>query len=610
MRRNRNIVLLLVLILILAACSKKDQSAEISEYNYKEVADINIDTLLASMTLEEKAGQMVQGSREAVLSKDIRNLGIGSVISGGGSYPGGNKPEDWIDMISLYQDAAMKSDKKIPIIYGIDAVHGLALVKDAVVFPHNIGLGAANDAELMYKMGAAVAEEMKLIRVPWNFSPCVAVSTDPRWGRTYESYSSDPNIVAELAKAYVKGLNDHGIVATAKHYVADGGTTFGTGEGNFLIDRGDAIMTEEELRETHLMPYKDLVDSGIKVIMASFSSWNGLKMHEHEYLLTDLLKNEYGFEGFIVSDWEAVARLDGDSYREKIIKAVNAGIDMLMEPNGYKDARTAIIKAVEKGQISEERINDAVRRILTVKKDIGLFEDPYMARVSHEVNELGSEPYRNLAKQLVEKSLVLLKNDNNLLPIKSGQKIYVTGPIANDMGLQCGGWGLTWQGVRDNEEGKVTSGTTILEGLVEYGKKYGFEIITDEIRAKEADLVLLVIGEVPYAEYMGDTEDMSITGAKAHRDNKEALQLAKSLDKPVITLIVTGRNVIISDYIDDWNSVVMCYLPGSEGDGVASVLSGEVDFTGRLAMPYYKSVEDIGKDGAQMLYDMGYGLGY
>lgn len=611
MRRYRYINLLLIVILIFGSCSKKKQSTEISEFNSSiETAEINVDTLLASMTLEEKAGQMVQGSREAVLSKEIRKLGIGSVISGGGSYPGANKPEDWIEMISRYQDAAMKSDKKIPIIYGIDAVHGLALVKDAVVFPHNIGLGAANDPGLMYKMGAAVAEEMKLIRVPWNFSPCVAVSTDPRWGRTYESYSSDPNIVTELAKAYVNGLEDHGVMATAKHYVADGATTFGTGEGNFLIDRGDAIMTEEELRETHLMPYKELVDRGVKVIMASFSSWNGLKLHEHEYLLTDVLKNEYGFKGFIVSDWEAVARLDGDSYREKIIKAVNAGIDMLMEPNGYKDARTAIIKAVEKGQISEERINDAIRRILTVKKDMGLFEDPYMDKVSHEVNELGSEFYRNLAKQLVEKSLVLLRNDNNLLPIKSGQKIYVTGPAANDMGLQCGGWGLTWQGVRDNEEGKVTSGTTILEGLVEYGKEYNYEIITEEEQAKEADVVILVIGEVPYAEYLGDTKDMSITGAKAHRDNKEAIELAKSLDKPVITLIVAGRNVIISDYIDDWDSVVMCYLPGTEGDGVASVLSGEVNFTGKLPMPYYKSVEDIGKEGAQMLYDVGYGLGY
>lgn len=437
----------------------------------------------------------------------------------------------------------------------------------------------------------------------------MAVSRDPRWGRTYESYSSDPNIVTELAKAYVNGLTDHGVVATAKHYVGDGATTFGTGYKD-LVDMGDAVMSEEELRETFLMPYKELVDSKVKVIMASYSSWKGVKMHEHEYLLTDVLKNEYGFEGFIVSDWEGAAKLDGDSYRDKIIKAINAGIDMLMEPNGYKDTRSAIIKAVKNGQISEERINDAVRRILSVKKDMGLFEDPYMSKVSHEISELGSDKYRNLAKQLVEKSLVLLKNNDNILPLKGGQKIYVAGPAANNMGLQCGGWGLTWQGVMDNEEGKITSGATILEGLVEYGNKYDFEIITDEMRASEADLVLLVIGEIPYAEFGGDARDISITGARSHKDNKEAIELAKSLNKPVITLIVAGRNVIISDYIDDWDSVVMCYLPGSEGGGIASVLSGEVNFTGRLPMPYYRSVEDIGREGAKLLFEVGYGLAY
>lgn len=617
MKGFKYIAILIVIILILGifnSCSEKNQandaSVNSSDHTNMPPANISINDLLASMTLEEKAGQMVLGSRDVVLSKEIRKLGLGSVISGGGSSPGINRTTDWVDMITRYQDAAMKTDKRIPIIYGIDAVHGVGHLKDAVIFPHNIGLGAANDPKLMYEMGAAVAEEMKLIRVPWNFSPCVAVNTDPRWGRTYECYSSDPNIVTELAKAYVRGMTDHGIIATAKHYVADGAATFGSSYGNFLIDRGNAILTEEELRETHLMPYKELVDSGIKVIMASFSSWNGVMMHENKYLLTDVLKNEYSFKGFIVSDWEAVQYLEGDSYGDKIIKAVNTGIDMLMETNGYKDARSAIIKAVNKGQISEERVNDAVRRILTVKKDMGLFDDPYMEKVSNEVSELGSEKYRSVAKQLVEKSLVLLKNEDNILPLKSGQKLFVTGPIADDIGQQCGGWGLTWQGVKDTEEVKVTTGTTILEGLVEYGNKYGFEIITEETRAKEADAVILVIGEVPYAEYYGDTRDMSITGAKANKDNEGAIELTKTLGKPVITLIVAGRNVIISDYIDDWDSLVMCYLPGTEGDGIASVLSGEINFTGKLPMPYYKSVDDIGKEGARLLFDVGYGLGY
>jgi beta-glucosidase len=609
MKGYRYIALILVFILMFGGCSGKN-SPDASDTDVPRITlskDTSIEELLASMTLEEKVGQMVQGARDMLHPSVLKRFGLGSVLSGGGSYPGTNTPEDWINMITEYQDAALKTKSGIPIIYGIDAVHGLALVKDAVVFPHNIGLGAANDPELMYEMGAAVAEEMKLIRVPWNFSPCVAVNTDPRWGRTYECFSSDPVIVAELAKAYLQGQTDRGVLATAKHYVADGGAIFGTGEGDFLIDRGDAIITEDELRETHLMPYKELVDSGVKIIMASFSSWNGVKLHEHEYLLTEVLKKEYGFEGFVVSDWEAVLGLSGDSYKENIIKAVNAGIDMLMEPFSFEEACSVIIAAVEEGHIREDRINDAVRRILTVKKDIGLFQDPYMDNVSREVNELGSEKYRKLAKQLVEKSLVLLKNENNLLPFKKGQKIYVTGPMAHNIGLQCGGWGLTWQGQEDGSIQKVTEGTTILEGLIEYSKKYDYEIITDKSRAKEADIVLLAIGEKPYAEYMGDTEDMSITGSMADM-NIDDIEMVEGLGKPVVTLIIAGRNVIISDYIDAWDSIVMCYLPGTEGDGVASVLSGEVKFTGKLPMPYYKSVDDIGKENAQLLFDLGYGL--
>jgi len=609
----------IVIVLILGGCSKKQSTTDTTDMRtvtdvsdtrqtVKVLKETSIEDLIASMTLEEKVGQMIQGARDQMPAATVKRLNLGSVLSGGGSYPNNNTIKDWEAMIKDYQDAALSTDKGIPIIYGVDAVHGLALVKNAVVFPHNIGLGAANDPELMYEMGAAVAEEMKLIRVPWNFSPCVAVNTDPRWGRTYECYSSDPAIVTELAKAYVMGQMDHGVVPSAKHYVADGGAIFGTGEGDFLIDRGDANMPEEELREIHLRPYKELVDSGIKIIMASYSSWNGVKMHEHEYLLTEVLKKEFGFQGFIVSDWEATSGLGGATYEENIARAVNAGVDMLMESFTYEKAYPTLLNAVKKGKITEERIDDAVRRILTVKKEMGLFDDPYMEKVSREANELGSAKYRNLAKRLVEKSLVLLKNDNNILPFKKGQKIFVTGPAANDMGMQCGGWGLTWQGTLDNGGAKVTEGVTILEGLIEYGKKYGFEIITDENRADEADTVLLAIGEVPYAEYMGDTEDMSITGSKAHPDNIVAIEKAKSLNKPVVTLLIAGRNVIITDYIDDWDGVVMCYLPGSEGDGIASVLSGEVSFTGKLPMPYYKSVEDIGKDNPMLLFEAGYGL--
>lgn len=626
MNRFRLVVLCLCLLLLVSGCSSRDKGAVsgsekedlgtalVTKDGVEAKGEFTVlqspEELLAQMTLEEKVGQMLQAARDILSGGDITEYGLGSVLSGGGSYPGNNSIEEWNKMISNFQKYALKTDKQIPILYGVDAVHGLALVKNAVVFPQNIGLGAANDRELIYQMGAAVAEEMKLIKVPWNFSPCVAVNTDPRWGRTYECFSSDPAIVTALSEAYLKGQADHGVAATAKHYVADGGAEFGTGEGDFLIDRGDASITEEELRQTHLMPYQRLVESGVKIIMASFSSYQGVKLHEHEYLLTQVLKKEFGFEGFIVSDWEAVNGLSGGSYEENIILAVNAGVDMLMEPFSYREAYTVILEAVEAGRISEERIDDAVLRILKVKQELGLFEDPYMEKVSHEVTELGSDKYRELAKQLVEKSLVLLKNENNILPLKKGQKIYVMGPAADNMGLQCGGWGLTWQGMMDQGGYQVTEGTTILDGLIEYGAKYGFEIITEQSRANEADMILLAIGEIPYAEYLGDTADLSITGALAHAENAQAIEQAQSFGKPVVTLIVAGRNVVISDYAKDWDGIVMCYLPGSEGDGIGAVLSGEVPFTGKLPMPYYLSTEDIGKDGVGLMYEFGYGLTY
>lgn len=621
MRKQKLIALFLVLTLAFTACNTKNieltnriikvdyqpttTSIQLSEY--KTTAE-KVAFLIGEMSVEEKAGQMLQGGRDVVGGEDLKTMGLGSVLSGGGSYPGNNTIVDWDLMINKFQSYSLQSKLQIPMLYGVDAVHGLALLKKAVVYPHNISLGAANDPELMYEMGAAVAEEMKLAKILWNFSPCVAVNTDPRWGRTYECFSSDPLLVTVLADAYLRGQIDHGVIPSAKHYVADGGVVFGTGEGDYLIDRGDAIISEDELRATHLPAYQTLIKSGVKIIMASFSSFNGIKVHENKYLLTDVLKGELGFKGFVVSDWEAVNGLSGSSYEENIELVINAGVDMLMEPLKYQDAWNSIVNSVNEGRISKERMDDAVSRILTVKIDMGLFDDPYMNNLSHEVTELGSAGYRELAKKLVEKSLVLLKNDNQALPLQKGQKVFVTGPAADNMGLQCGGWSLTWQGIMDENQKKVTEGTTILEGLKEYAKTYGVEIITDKKKAKDADVVILAIGEIPYAEYNGDTADLSITGALAHPENAEAIEYANSLDKPVITLLVTGRNVLINEYLNDWDSIVMCYLPGSEGDGVASVLFGETPFTGKLPMPYYKSLGDIGNEAADLLYQVGYGL--
>lgn len=586
-----------------------DKAADVYKDAAKPAAERTTD-LLKRMSLEEKAGQMLQGLRSEVTRKDMEEWGLGSILSGGGSYPGSNTINEWNNMFQDFQKGAMNTRLGIPMLYGVDAVHGHSLVYGAVVYPHNIGLGAANDTQLMYQMGGAVAEEMKLTGILWNFAPCVAVSSDPRWGRTYECFSSNTETVTALSEAFAKGQADHGVAPTAKHYVADGGTDFGSGQGDFLLDRGNVTVSEEELRRIYLPPYEKLIESGTQIVMASFSSYQGVKLHENKYLLTDVLKNELGFKGFVVSDWEAVNELSGGSYEENIVLAVNAGVDMLMEPVRYQAAIAAIVHGVQNGLITQERIDDAVGRILMVKFEMGLFEDPYQETLPHEVSELGSQEYRELAKKLVEKSLVLLKNDNHALPLKTGQKILVMGPAMDDMGLQCGGWGLTWQGVMDNGNGQVTEGTTLLKGLKEYGEKYGYEIITDLKRAKEADTVVLALGEIPYAEYQGDTKDLSITGALGHKDNKKAIMTAKELGKPIITLIVAGRNVLIQDYMEDWDSVVMCYLPGSEGDGIAAVLSGETSFTGKLPMPYYKSVDDIGKKDSTLLYDVGYGLTY
>ncbi len=564
-----------------------------------------VSDLLSRMTLADKAAQMVQGEQANVTAEDMADIGLGSVLSGGGSVPGGkNTVEIWNKAIDGYQKAALSRELKIPFIYGLDAVHGQNTVLDAVIFPHNIGIGAANDAELTQEMGAYVAGEMKLTGTLWNFGPCVAVVQDPRWGRTYESYSSDPELVSKLALAYLKGQQQEGVLSTAKHFAGDGGTKFGTGEGDYLIDRGDVQMDEETFKQLHLAPYKTLIENGLQCVMVSFSSYNGVKMHENKHMITDVLKGEYGFKGFVVSDWEGINGIDAPTYEAKVEAAVNAGIDMLMEPNKYKEAIKAIVSGVGSGAIPKERVDDAVARILTVKFDLGLFENPYPDQTTNQVKELGSAEGRALAKKLVEKSQVLLKNDSNILPFKRGQKIYVFGPASDSIGIQCGGWTLSWQGLPDR---RLTEGKSILEGLQSYADQYGLTIITDESRAGEADIVLLALGEEPYAEYEGDTEDLSITGKLALKGNEGAIAKAQSLGKPIVTLIVAGRNVLIGDYIAGWDAAVMCYLPGSEGEGVAAPLVGEVPFTGKLPMPLYKATGDIEKS-ANLLFESGYGL--
>ncbi len=606
MKKITAVLLCFVLFFGLVACQFTLRLPVSEDYLDSSLSiDERLDNLLSQMTLDEKAGQMAQGDQANVSVQDMKNLGLGSILSGGGSIPNNdNTVASWTQAVKNYQEAALSRRLKIPFIYGIDAVHGHNTVTNAVIFPHNIGIGAANDIELTKQMGAYVAQELKLTKTIFNFGPCVAVAQDLRWGRTYESYSSDPEIVTDLALAFMEGQQSEGILVTAKHYAGDGGTEFGTGR-NKLIDRGDVTIDMDEFNKIHLNPYKELVDNGVKCIMVSFSSYKGVKMHQHKELITDVLKGEFGFKGFVISDWEGVLEINEATYDLKVAAAINAGVDMLMEPNSFKDAINAIKRGVKAGRISEARLDDAVSRILRVKFEMGLFDDPYLENLDIDIDELGDASGRALAKQLVEKSQVLLKNENDILPFKNGQKIYVTGPAADDIGVQCGGWTINWEGFRGDS---FTKGTSILKGLKDIASKNNIEIITDQKQADQADAVLLVIGEQPYAEFKGDTVDPSITGNKALTDNENAINRAKSVNKPIATVIVAGRNVLIGDYIDEWDAVVMVYLPGTEGDGVASVLVGEVGFSGKLPMPWYKTVNDIKKPNPDLLFDIGHGL--
>lgn len=615
--KRRFIGVFLMLSLILSGCAGKQVNSGETTIESTAVASDNkenstsVDDILARLTLDQKAAQMVQGAIYNVSDESMKKNCYGSILStfGENSF----NATEWKNMILKYQKYAVDSEAGVPYIYGNDAVHGVNTCEGAVIFPHNIGIGAANNKELTYQMGLAVADEAKLTGMLWSFSPCLITAMDPRWGRTYESYSSETGIVTELGTSFARGLMDGGVLPCAKHFFADGNVLYGTGETldgeKRLIDRGDAKLTDGEIKEL-LKMYQAAIDAGVKTIMISHSSVNGVKMHANETYIS-MLKNEMNFKGFIVSDWDSIHNIPGDNRKDQTITAINAGIDMLMEADEFEDCRKYIVEAVNEGKISKERVDDAVRRILTVKKEMGILDDPMMEKVTTKESSVGSKEYRDLARKLVEESLVLLKNDNSILPIKKGTKVFVTGLAANDVGVQCGGWTITWLGNTDagNRNHKwIPEGKTILDGLNELAAEYDLTIITDPEKAGEADLTLLCLGERPYAEWKGDSTSISITKESGLSTNADAIQLAKSLNHPTVALIVAGRNVIITDYMDQWDGIVMCYLPGSEGNGVANVLTGKSSFKGTLPMPYYSRVEDIRTD--KVLFPVGFGLKY
>lgn len=588
-----------MLVTSLTSCGEADYVGTADSVR-EEYLTMTPEEIVASLTLEQKAAQMVQPAVYNVSEYDMLNNDYGSILS----TPGSLSAAGWRELVDGYQSAALDSEAGIPYLYGQDDVHGVNYCLNAVYFPHNIGVGAANDEELCYQLGLITADEAKLCHMLWNFSPVIAQSADPRWGRTYESYGSDLDLITRLSTAYTRGLIDGGLIACAKHFLGDGNVVFGTGEADMLIDRGDAQLTDAQIDEL-LAVYQAQIDAGVQTIMISHSSLNGVKMHENgEYIMR--LKNEMGFEGFIVSDWNSVQNTSASTYEEQVINGINAGIDMLMEVDLFDETRQIIVEAVNNGDISEDRVNDAVTRIIKVKMDAGIFADPLCENLETVQQETGSDEYRKVAEELVEKSLVLLKNDNDILPLQAGTKVYITGPAADNAQAQCGGWTISWNSSPSKDIEGVTS---IMDAFELYADEYGIEVITDPSRASEADVVLLCVGEQAYAEWNGDTEDLQLCGSLGLAGNAEAIDEATSLDKPVVTLIVAGRHVILDpDDVSGWDSIVMCYLPGSEGKGISDVLCGCADFTGRLPSPWYGSVDQIGTD--DCVYEAGYGLSY
>ena len=411
---------------------ESNSSISLSEMSPKEIVE--------QMTLEQKASQMLMPAVYYLDEGDMKKHCYGSILSKADALT----YDEWQELVDEFQKEALDSEAGIPYIYGQDDVHGVNYCDGAVMFPHNIGMGAANDEELMYQVGLATSDEAKLCHMLWNFAPVIAQSADPRWGRTYESYGSDLDIIKKLSTSYTKGLIDGGMVACAKHFFADGNVKYGTGENPdiMLIDRGDAKLSDDEIEEL-LSVYQELIDVGVQTIMISHSSLNGVKMHENAKYI-QYLKNEMGFNGFIVSDWDSVQNTSGKTYKEQIVNSVNAGIDMLMEVEKYDEAIDIIVSSVEDGSISQERIDDAVERILSVKKAEGILDDPFCENMTTVKSETGSEEYRALALRAVEESLVLIKNENNVLPLKEGMKVYITGPAADDASVQCGGWSIDW----------------------------------------------------------------------------------------------------------------------------------------------------------------------
>ncbi|WP_109002289.1 glycoside hydrolase family 3 protein [Streptomyces rishiriensis] len=579
----------------------------------KRVAD-----LLSRMSLREKAGQMTQAERGAVgEGADVATYELGSLLSGGGSTPTPNTPGAWAKMIDGFQLRAQATRLQIPLIYGVDAVHGHNNLVGATIMPHNIGIGATRDPQLAQQTGAVTASEVRATGVPWDFAPCLCVTRDERWGRSYESFGEDPALVQSM-ETVIQGLqgradgrdlkDDDKVLATAKHFVGDGGTEYGSSTtGTYTIDQGVTKVTRQQLEAVHLAPYRTAVDRGIGTVMPSYSSLDVLgdgqgpvKMHARADMINGVLKGRMGFDGFVISDWNAVDQLPGD-YPSQVRTAVRAGVDMMMVPYGYKDFTSALIGEVDAGRVSGKRIDDAVSRVLTQKFRLGLFEHPYAQTAN--ASGIGGAAHRAVARQAAAESQVLLKNSGGLLPLRKAQKVYVAGSNADDLGNQTGGWTVTWQGA----SGTHTQGTTVLDAM----RKDGNVSYSKDASAPTAgyDVGVVVVGETPYAEGVGDVgngHSLELSAA-----DRSAIDKVCAAMKCVV-LVVSGRPQLIGDRLGAIDALVASWLPGTEGDGVADVLYGKRPFTGRLPVTWPRSEAqlpiNVGDTSYDPLFPYGWGL--
>ncbi|XP_076924949.1 uncharacterized protein LOC143587584 [Bidens hawaiensis] len=600
--------------------------AECDVIKYKDPTqpiNVRIKDLMDRMTLAEKIGQMVQIDRQVATPDVMRNYFIGSLLSGGGSVPAKEaSPETWINMVNDYQNGSLSTRLGIPMIYGIDAVHGNSNVYNATIFPHNVGLGVTRDPELVKKIGVATALEVRATGINYAFAPCVAqVCRDPRWGRCFESFSEDPNIVREMTE-FIPGLQgeipsnarkgvpfvdgQQKIAACAKHFVGDGGTIGG-------INENDTVTDFHGLLSTHMPPYYDAIRKGVSTIMVSYSSWNGVKMHRSRELITGFLKNTLRFRGFVISDFQGIDKMTDPihaNYTWSIQESIGAGLDMIMVGYNYFEFIDGLTYLVKNNFIPMSRINDAVKRILLVKFVMGLFEHPLTDLSMRKY--LGVQDHRDLAREAVRKSLVLLKNgkyvDQPMLPLpKKSTKILVAGTHADNIGNQCGGWTIEWHG----KSGNITKGTTILSAVkntvdpttqVEYVENP----TPDFIKSNNFSYAIVVTGEYPYSESYGDNENLTIP----EPGPTTVMNVCESVK--CVVVLMSGRPVVIEPYVASMDALVAAWLPGSEGQGVTDVLFGDYGFTGKLARTWFKTVDqlpmNVGDPHYDPLYPFGYGL--